>query len=279
MSGANSQLEISRILVALDASLRSMVRVETAAEVAANFQAELIGLFVEDVNLLRVAQFPFIRENSLFSSTSRRIRLEEIQQDLRAQSNRMRRALAAAASARKVPWTFRVARGSVAREVLTAASEGDLIILEKMTWSLSGGRRLGSNVRMILLQGRGSTLILQEETSLTVPVSVIFDGSDLSSRALNLAARLVQAGDGRLNVFILAPDRETARKMQADVLAELERRKLGADFRLMISPSLAWLLQTHGRGPVVLPCSGSLLHGEGLCSLVYEVSNPVLLVR
>jgi nucleotide-binding universal stress UspA family protein len=284
MKGAKNdrRLEIRRILVALDASSPSLARVETAAELAAHLQAELVGLFVEDVNLLRVAELPFVREVSLFLPTSRRIRLEQLQRELRAQSDRMRRALAAAATAREVPWMFRVARGSVVTEVLSAASEADLMILGKMTWSPSGGRRLGSTARTILLRGHGLTLVLQEETRWTVPVSVIFDGSDLSAKALNVAAHLVEMRDGRLNVFVVASDREAARIKQAQVVEELENRKLGADFRLVINPSLtklAWLVQMLGGGPVVLPCSGSLLQGEGLCSLINAISNPVLLVR
>lgn len=283
MTGANSnRIEIRRILVALDDSPQSLVRVETAAELAANFKAELIGIFVEDVNLLRVAQLPFAREISLFTPISRQIRLDQLQRELRTQSNRMHKILAAAATARKVPWMFKVARGSVATEVLSAASEADLMILGRMTWSLTGGKRLGSTVRMILTQGHVLTLILHEEAIWTVPVSVVYDGSKLSVKALNVAAHLVQTRDGRLNIFILALDMEMARKMQTEVFKELEKRKLEADFRLLVNPSLTrltWLIQTQGLGPVVLPCSGSLLQGEGLCSLVNEISNPVLLVR
>jgi nucleotide-binding universal stress UspA family protein len=285
MNGANrdSPLEIGRILVTLDASPNSLTRIRTAAELAANLRAELIGLFVEDANLLRIAELPFVREFSMYAPIGRRIRLEQLQQELRAHSERLRRALADAADAREVPWIFRMVRGSVAKEVLLAAAEADLMILGRMTWAPPRGRRLGSTVRMILSQGRGLTLVLHEETDWTPPVSVIFDGSDLSLKALNVAAHLVGIRDGGLSVFVLAPDREAARREQARVFEELEKRTLGADFRLVINPSiekLAWLVQIRGKGgPLVLPCGGNLLEGEGLCSLVNEVSNPVLLVR
>jgi hypothetical protein len=32
-------------------------------------------------------------------------------------------------------------------------------------------------------------------------------------------------------------------------------------------------------GPVVLPCGSERLEGETLCSLMDEISNPLLLVR
>jgi nucleotide-binding universal stress UspA family protein len=282
MNKAKPQLAIRRILVALDASANSLVRLETAAELAQDFKAELIGLFVEDVNLLRLAQLPFAREISLFSSTIRRFRLEELQRELRAQSNRMRQALAAVAARRNVPWIFKVVQGSVAAEVLSAASEADLMILGKVTWSFRGGKRVGSTVRMILLHGRGLTLILQEGEGLKLPVLVIYDGSDLARKALDVAGQLVQSRDSHLSVFILAPDKDIAQSLQVEVFEELQRRTLGADFHLLIRPSLArlaWLVQTKGKGPVVLPCGGGLLQGEGLCALANEVANPLLLVR
>jgi nucleotide-binding universal stress UspA family protein len=278
----DSRLEIRRILVTLDDSFRSIKRVETAVELAASLKAELIGLFVEDANLLRIAELPFAREIVMFSPVGRQIRLEQLHWELRAHSERMRRALASAAAARKVPWEFKVARGLVVAEVLAAAMESDLMIVGRKTWTHAGARRLGSTVRMILTQGQGMTLIIQEHVGWSTPVSLVFDGSELSFKALNVAAHLAQTREGRLSVFIVASDREAARTMQERVFSLLANLRLDADFRLLINPSvntLAWLVQTHGSGPVVLPCSGDFLEGEGLCSLVSEVTNPVLLVR
>jgi nucleotide-binding universal stress UspA family protein len=278
----DSRLEIRRILVTLDDSFRSIKRVETAVELAASLKAELIGLFVEDANLLRIAELPFAREIGMFSPVGRQIRLEQLHWELRAHSERMRRALASAAADRKVPWEFKVARGPVVAEVLAAAMESDLMIVGRKTWTHAGARRLGSTVRMILTQGQGMTLIIQEHVGWSTPVSLVFDGSELSFKALNVAAHLAQIREGRLSVFIVASDREAARTMQARVFSLLANLRLDADFRLLINPSvntLAWLVQTHGSGPVVLPCSGDFLEGEGLCSLVSEVTNPVLLVR
>jgi nucleotide-binding universal stress UspA family protein len=278
----NHRPEIQRILVTLDSSPGSLTRLESAAELAANLQAELTGLFVEDANLLRLAQLPFTTEIGLSSPIGRRLKLEQLHYHFRAQSQRMRRALAAIAQAKGVSWSFNVVRGSVAAEVLAAASDTDLLILGKMTWAPAGGKRLGSTVRMILTQGRGLTLIIQEKTSWAVPISVIYDGSSLSAKALYIAARLSQAKDRRLSVFILASERETAFRRKERVLEELAPLKLPIDFHIAINPSLeslAWLVRLHTSGPILIPCSEKFLQGEGLFSLVNEISNPVLLIR
>ena len=58
---------VRRILVAVDASHHSIAALEAAVELATRFQAELLGLYVEDINLLRLAQLPFGREVGTFS--------------------------------------------------------------------------------------------------------------------------------------------------------------------------------------------------------------------
>jgi nucleotide-binding universal stress UspA family protein len=51
-----------RILVALDASPASLAALDFATELAERHQAELLGIYVEDINLLRSAEIPFTRE-------------------------------------------------------------------------------------------------------------------------------------------------------------------------------------------------------------------------
>ena len=53
MTEDRRHLAIRRILVALDTSPHSQAAMEAAIELAARFEAELAGMFVEDVNLLR----------------------------------------------------------------------------------------------------------------------------------------------------------------------------------------------------------------------------------
>ena len=48
-----------RILVALDASAHSHAALAAAVALAARLHAEIEGLFVEDINLLRLAELPF----------------------------------------------------------------------------------------------------------------------------------------------------------------------------------------------------------------------------
>ena len=82
-----------RILVALDASQESMDALSTAAQMARRLHAELIGLFVEDENLLKLVQHPFAREVNLLTSVGRSLDTATLERDLKMQAALARRGL------------------------------------------------------------------------------------------------------------------------------------------------------------------------------------------
>ena len=196
---AERQSPIRRILVALDASPASRFTIQTAVDLAARFEAELIGLFVEDTNLLRVARLPFVREIGAFSFSARKLDLDDLQRQLRGQADRMRRSLASAAQLRGICWEFRVKRGPVAAEVMAAGAEADLMIMGRAGRSLTAHRRMGSTVRSMVLQRSGLTFILTAALRLAAPTILLYDGSQAGHKALEIAGSLVEAQNRRLD--------------------------------------------------------------------------------
>ena len=65
------ELAVKRILIALDPSRRGQSALQAAAHLAAGTGAELAGLFVEDINLLRMAGLPFARETRYAGQSGR----------------------------------------------------------------------------------------------------------------------------------------------------------------------------------------------------------------
>jgi nucleotide-binding universal stress UspA family protein len=98
---------IRRILVALDASRQSVAALQVAADLASHLEAELVGLFVEDINLLRLAELPFAREVGSYSATRRRLNTRQVERQLKVQAERARRALEAYADRASVRWSLR----------------------------------------------------------------------------------------------------------------------------------------------------------------------------
>ncbi|MDJ0948763.1 MAG: hypothetical protein QNJ94_07570, partial [Alphaproteobacteria bacterium] len=62
--------DIRRIILALDPSEDSRDMLEAAASLAARLRAEIDAVFLEDENLLRSAELPFVRRINLLSAAA-----------------------------------------------------------------------------------------------------------------------------------------------------------------------------------------------------------------
>ena len=59
---AKAPMPVGRVLILLDGSRLSLAALEAAAEIAAARNAEVLGIFVEEINLLRAAGYGFAQE-------------------------------------------------------------------------------------------------------------------------------------------------------------------------------------------------------------------------
>jgi len=278
MSAEGTKGRITRILVAVDASPPSLDALEAATELAANLQAELVGLFIEDINLLRLAETPFAREVGFFSGSIREFDSQQMQRQLHSQANRVRRRLSQLAERSQIRWSFRVARGVINTEILSAASNADLVIMGRTGWSTR--QRLGSTAQAMASQASSHTLIHAPRTSAKPAFLVVYDGSEIAQRALTTAVHLIQGQKGFLSVALVAADHEQARSLQIDVALWLRSRDLQARYRWLFEideENIKQLMQTEGECMLILP--GSMLTGESLVNLLREIRCPVMVVH
>jgi nucleotide-binding universal stress UspA family protein len=126
---------IKRILLAIDGSPHSLAAMQAAVDLSAGLKAELVAVFVEDLNLLRMAQLPIASEVSHYTASIHRLPPERIQRQLRAQASQARAALARQARRQAVDWEFIVLRGDISLELLAKAEGADLMIMGKAGWS------------------------------------------------------------------------------------------------------------------------------------------------
>lgn len=282
MNARRHEIVIRRILVALDASPHSEAALDAAAELAARLSAELQGLFIEDINLLRLAELPFAREVGFFTAAHRRLDARGIQRQLRAQARRVEARLTEIGERDQLQWSFRVARGAIASELLRASSDVDLVILGKSGgWSLHRGRRLGSTARALVFGAPTLTLLLQEGTCLGLPVMAIYDGSRLGERALDAAAFLARFEEGPVTVVLVGDEseREALRERAAEHLRAREVEGRYIPLSRSQVPELAQLVEAEGCGTLVLPAKSVLLKDEALLALLDEIAVPTLFVR
>ena len=293
-------VSFSRILVAVDASPHSQAALEAAVDMAARFHAELIVLFVEDINVFRIAELPFAHEVGQYSAGRRRLETERIERRLRSRSRVIREQFQALIMRASVQGTFRVARGIIRQEIQTAAQEADVLIVGRAGWSEIRQLRLGSTARAACCDEiPGVTAVLHEGKRIVPPILVVYDGSIMADHALTLGADLVERLAGPLRAILLAASADQIPHLRALANDRLRAYNIMRQYHGLVTSSVARLAAAirdnlsdgHGfpegrlqrrtaeRGTLVLPAASSLFENEVLLDLIEEVNVPVLLVR
>jgi hypothetical protein len=202
MSHTRRELALQRVLVAIEPPNLNVQPLAAVFELARSLQLELAGLFVEDLDLLRLAALPITREVGAVSGVVRAIEVIDVERALRAQAEQVRRALSSLAAELDVPWSFRVERGELLQRVLAQLSETVAAVFASAPRNVQTGTGARS--------GAG--------TAPTRQVLAILDPTPAGSRAVSLARHLSLAQGATLAVAIvttetagLAALRETAR--------------------------------------------------------------------
>ncbi len=271
---------IRRILVALDASPHSLSALQAAAELASELGAELIGVYVEDINLVRLAALPVTSEIGQASGRIQELDERKMTRQLRSLAQRAEQALAREAGRLQVHWSFTVSRGAIGAELWGAASEADLVVMGRTGWS--AGRRAGSSVEAVLASEMRRTLVIGTEARLHPTLLVVHDGSEMSDRGLQTAALLAKSKGGYLAVVIIRPDSEQAQRLQRQVTERLQPYGLQVRYRWLHrsdSRALAELVASEPRCVLVLPAEAPQLHDLPLPEVLELLNCPVLIVR
>lgn len=114
--------EIERVVVPLEAASETRIAIETAVRLAAHWRVSIHGVFIEDEELLGLAGLPFACQVTLDAGLEPLTR-DHVEDHFRASMERTRGELAAAAERHDVKWSFAVARGPLAAEMLCGAHD------------------------------------------------------------------------------------------------------------------------------------------------------------
>lgn len=203
----------SKILVALDTASECLSTLEMAARVAAQTQAELVALFIEDSDLIRLAGLPFACELNRSSGTERRLEPPLMARALRAQQQRVNQALVQIKQRLAVETSLRVVQGHYMSEAVTAARDVDILVLARMA---------GTVVRRnFVLETRHASLTLTPPAhKASKPVCVLYDGTAAGRRSLLAASRLCLHLEQPMLVLIPASHKSSfaSRKQKAENL-------------------------------------------------------------
>ena len=278
MTRDDPPITVRRILVALDTSADSLAGLDAAVRLAAELGAEVLGLFVEDRDLLRVAKLEVSRRVVPVSGDVRELEPGELERHLKAQARRARRELRAAAERFRVPWSFRTVEGRVTQELVTAAREADLITVGAT--GFQPRRAPGSTVRALMTESDRPVLVLSRDAPLGPAIHALHDGTEAGREAVRTAAGLCREG-ALLEVLITVEDTAEERRVREETAAWLQRHGIEARFRRLPGAdvtSICDALSGGEGGLLVAPGPEYREKRQALGKLLRRVGCPVILV-
>ncbi len=273
------QRKIDRVLVALDSSPQGLGALEVAAELAARHDAQLIGVYVEDIDVLRMAALPFAREYSRLSAGGRELDSSAMARAMRGQATRLRQAVAAAAEKAHVRWTFRSQRGRVSAELIAASKEADIVIVGRASGPSARRERLGSTARALASGSPRTVVLLQRGTPFGRPVLVTYDGKASADRALATAAAMALEGEEGLVVVVPA---EGSSALTERASTKLRGWNIEARYVTVPRISLSALLTVlHDKScrMLVLNSDSALFEGGSVGPVLEKIECPVVVAR
>lgn len=154
-------LRRKRILVGIDSSAKSLAAIGTAVPLAASLGLDLEGLFVEDSDLIRLAQLPFTSEVRYGTEAPMPLDENDLLRRLHHRANVARAAFEEATEKQHVRSSFRVATGWPARLLMEASEEADLVVVGRSGHRVRQ-RQLGSTAATLLDTSRHPVLLAGE---------------------------------------------------------------------------------------------------------------------
>jgi nucleotide-binding universal stress UspA family protein len=201
----------NRILVALDSTRASLSALESAALLAEAMQYELVGLFVEDSDLMTLATLPFSREVRR-SGVIQNLDPAILQKEVEAHAAAARYALRDAAVRRRLRWSFRSVRGDVGAEFSAAAAEVDIVCISSRGSDRYRRVPMGNPAR-VALERKAPVLVAGNLSDrIDKPIGLIVDHAGGCSESIRLAGQVAAKAKTGLVVLEFLP-------LEADIAA------------------------------------------------------------
>ncbi len=255
MNDTNHNIE--RIIISVDCGGFNISIMETAVILASRLQANLCGLFIEDTELLQLANLPFTREITLNTALSRDLSSRSIERNLNAVAAQMRQVLEEMSELSHVGCSFRTVRGPRLESVIRESEDYQLILMTP---------------KKRLTEDRDRTV----STDRSRPVVLFYDGSLQAHRAVRVI-KSMNAEAAMRPLLVLT----TSQSKEDEVLEQLPPGKyqvkcLHVDEYNIIN--IINVVKAHSPGLVILPLENILLKQGGEVRRLLDVLSCLLIL-
>lgn len=246
-----------RVVMTLDSAKFDSGDLARLSHLAQQLDADFEAVFVEDLDVLRAANLPFLREYRFASMQLETMTQQGLEQEFRAVARRAEQALAQHAALRQVRWRFRVWRGSLEQELL-GALQADVLALPSPGMS---GRSAGVPPH-------------------DAPIAVVYAADEGDERTLITASTLA-AAQTPLTVVLVTDGRDVGelRRQAEAVVASAPPVMRFATLTEATPAAVAATLRSTGSRALVLTRGSRLLQPGSLRDLMEALGRPLLLIR
>lgn len=256
---------------------------ESALQVLAGMgtAAEILGLFVEDTNLLGLSGLSVAREITSEGKAAPQLDEVAIEQQFRAHAARMRRVFEHAVRELEARRSFHVARGEPRAELLKLSADCDALVLSHSRRHFGPRLTMRMQLGELLCAGPPTLVIVQERWRTGDRVVALFDGSAAAEAALRSAAAIA-AGDGlALSVWLPDVEAEAHHKLELHAASTIGDA-VDYAFTTVNIEDLGALVRAAGRENarvMVLPDKGPVETPRRVAELLDRVSCSLVVVR
>ena len=269
-----------KVVLRMRGGAASPLILEVATRFAHTFRGELHGLFVENEELLALAQMPFAREISLTGGHTRTLSLDVVRKEMEAASAAMEREFERLTRAARVQARFEVVRGA-AEEMLRKAMEdtGILAIGEPLALAAPG---MFPELLAEFINVTGIVVVGCEARRAHGPVLTVIDPSSDVAMLVDTAEQIASEGAQEVILLITGAQRSELERLEAEARAALDA---GTHYRFerigaVTSRSLGALAQRHEGGLVIAHIGGPVAEsGIQASRFACALDCPLLLLR
>ena len=259
------------VKVALDGSPGSLAALRAGILVASALDALVVGVFVRDEGLYRLAQLPVCNEVRAYSTAVGLLTQDDMDRDMAGQRVRALSALRRLADQAQLAWRFEELKGRLDQVLVGAIEEADVVAVGRVGRVPSARRGYGMTTRNVVRGAKGITIVVEPGTRLRPPIFVLYDGCAAARSALEMGVLL--ANQHAASVTILKQP-----QCHTPMAARISEGVEVVPFHRDDPEALLELLPAAG-GTVVLPARSHLASEAALTRLMANRGYAVVLVR
>ena len=270
----------TRIVVGFDSADEPQPLLQSVTVLARATRARVVGLFVEETNMMALADLPIVRFVQVGGGSSTTLNADRMRSALARQAAACEAALSRVAEQARLEWSFSRSRGSLREQITEQAEQGDLLVVRADPYNDQAALQALDLARQACHRASGVMVIPRLARAIRGPVALVTAGDANPLAAVALAAQVAQERREPLTVVLAAPNADMLKSIE-DELRQFEFRGRVMVQRL-VSPrvsQVAALLREIGPSLITANLHGGLFDDDQVAlGMIKAAAAPVILL-